>query len=150
MSTDTQAELINRLAAGPDRARKAALAAAGKVTPPGEWPPNLVIGHLAYVEGDVWRTRFKQMAVEENPFWQYWEPDGINWQGLYGARPLDELLEEFDAARQETVAYLRSLPAEGWQRHGTHSKWGQVDVAYLCGQILDHDAAHLCQIENPS
>jgi hypothetical protein len=146
---DERQLLIDRLAAAPGRVRAAAEAAQRKIVPPGEWPPHVVVGHLAHVEGDVWQARLAQMQAEDNPFWEYWEPDGIDWQGLYGARPLVSLLADFDRARGATVARLEALAEADWERHGTHRRWGEVDVARLCEEILKHDENHIGQIALP-
>jgi hypothetical protein len=148
MTDDARHELMEALAAVPERVRGAVAEAAGKPRPAGEWSLNAVVGHLTQVEGEVWQARFRQMAVEENPYWEGWEPEGIDWEGLYGETPLKALLVEFAAARQESVAYLRSLPDEGWLRQGTHEVWGPVDVARLCREMLAHDEAHIGQIGN--
>jgi hypothetical protein len=147
VNKDQRAEIIGRLASAPERARQAAAAALGKARPEGEWPVHIVVGHMLHVEGAVWQARFRQMAAEDNPFWEYWEPDGIDWEGLYGSRSVDDVLSGFMAVRQATVDYLQSLSDEGWRRTGTHRRWGVVDVAYLCDQIAQHDEAHIGQIE---
>jgi hypothetical protein len=138
--------LVEQLAATPGRARQAAQAAEGRPRPAGEWSVNAVVGHLARVEAVVWQARFQQVAAEDNPLWERWEPDGIDWEGEYGGWPLEGLLADFEAARQASLRYLQGLSEAGWQRQGTHRAFGRLDVAGLCREMLKHDEIHLGQI----
>ncbi len=139
-------ELIEQLAAVPGRVRQAAEAAQGRTRPPGEWSINAVVGHLARVEAEVWQPRFRQLALDEHPQWEYWEPDGVDWEGEYGGRPLERLLADFESARQASLRHLEGLSEDGWRRTGTHRRWGEVDVLYLCREMLKHDDVHVGQI----
>jgi hypothetical protein len=146
MDEGERKELIAALAAIPARVRQAARATEGKLRPPGEWSLNAVVGHLARVEGEVWQARLRQVAAVDNPHWERWEPDGIDWEGEYGGRPLERLLADFEAARTRTVQYLEELSAAGWARHGTHRTQGRLDVAGLCREVSKHDEIHMGQM----
>jgi len=146
MESAERQSLIEQLSAAPERVRQATQAAEGRSRPPGEWSVNAVIGHLARVEAVVWQARFRQVAAEDNPRWERWEPDGIDWEGEYGGRPLERLLGDFESARQESLRFLAALSEAGWQRQGTHRTFGRLDVAGLCREMLKHDEIHLGQI----
>src|SRR2546430_12453630 len=45
------------------------------------WTPTIVLGHLAYVEQHVWLPRLHEMAAVDEPVWEWWEPDGVDWDG---------------------------------------------------------------------
>jgi hypothetical protein len=141
-----RSRIIDELAAVPARVRQAAGEAEGKLRPPGEWSLNAVVGHLGRVEAVVWQARFQQLAAEDDPHWERWEPDGIDWEGEYGGRPLERLLADFEAARLRTVRYLEELAEGGWARQGTHRSLGRLDVAGLCLEMNKHDEVHIGQI----
>jgi DinB superfamily len=146
MDVTERRNLMEQLAAVPGRVRQAAEAAQGRARPPEEWSVNAVVGHLARVDAEVWQARFQQVAAGENPTWDSWEPDGVDWEGEYGGRPLERLLADFESTRQASLRHLEGLDEAGWQRTGTHRRWGRVDVAYLCREMLKHDDVHVGQI----
>ena len=139
-----RAELVERLQQSAERARLLR-ATTGPVAPDG-WPPHIIVGHLVYVEQHVWQVRLREMASVDLPVWEWWEPSGVDWAGLYGHRTWDEMVEEFVTVRSGTTAYLRGLDAAGWSRKGRHDVFGEITVAALCEEILTHDHEHLRQI----
>jgi len=110
------------------------------------WQPAVILGHLAYVEEHVWLPRLHEMATVEVPEWQWWEPSGVDWLGLYGTRSWSEVVEDFATARSATCAYLGALPERGWARRARHVVFGELAVAGLCEEILTHDHDHLAQL----
>ncbi|MBI3761656.1 MAG: DinB family protein [Chloroflexi bacterium] len=146
MDAEERHALLDQLAAMPVRVSREAMMAVGKPRPAGEWSLNAVVGHFLRVEEEVWTPRFRQMAKEENPHWEWWEPDGVDWEGEYGGQRLSELVEKFVAQRMANVEYLRRLPEAGWQRVATHRTFGVLDVAGLCREMLKHDENHIGQI----
>ena len=138
------AELVQRLGETP--------ALVGALTPSpdaGEhdgWPPQVILGHIAYVDEHVWLPRLHEMAQVDVPVWQWWEPAGVDWLGIYGPRSWLAVVEEFSAARAATCAYLQALPEQGWARRARHAVFGELAVAGLCEEILTHDHDHLAQL----
>jgi len=106
----------------------------------------VVLGHLAYVDQNVWLPRLHEMADRDVPAWEWWEPDGVDWSGLYGGRTYDDVADEFELARNATLAYLGGLSDIGWARRARHTVFGELAVAGLCEEILAHDMNHLEQL----
>ena len=146
MHYDAHAELLSRLAAVPNRVAQAAASAGPVDAAPGEWAPVIVVGHLTRVDETVWLPRFQEMAVVENPHWQWWEQPDYDWAGTYGGRDLSEVVAEFTANRTAIVEHLTNLDPPGWARVGTHDTFGRVDVEGLAREILVHDGEHLRQL----
>jgi DinB superfamily len=138
------AELIQRLEETPVRVRR--------INPspdPGDhdgWPPQVILGHISYVDQHVWLPRMHEMATVDLPRWEWWEPAGVDWLGIYGSLTWDAVVDEFATARAATVAYLTALPEQGWARRAHHTVFGQIAVAGLCEEILTHDNEHLEQL----
>ena len=108
--------------------------------PAGEWGPSEVVRHLIAVERAVWHVRFAQVAVDDDPQWDWTEPGPT--PELEGAS-LDHILAVFAEARHQTVATVRAFDEAGWARHGTHATYGVLDVAGLLRMAVDHDEEHL-------
>ena len=133
-------ELIAGFAAFADRLTAAALAAEARPVPDGEWGPSEVVRHLIAVERAVWHVRFAQIAVDDDPQWDWTEPGPS--PELEGSS-LDHILAVFAEARHQTVATVRAFDEPGWARHGTHATSGVLDVAGLLRMAIEHDEEHL-------
>ena len=125
----------------------AALDADGKPQPPGEWPLSTILIHLWLVEEVIWQARLRQMVAEDNPHWQWTEPNLEGAVAQWGQQPLPELAELFEERRKQTIDQLKELSEAGWARIGTHAVYGQMDVAGLCARILEHDEEHLEELK---
>jgi hypothetical protein len=110
------------------------------------WPPQVILGHISYVDQHVWLPRLHEMASVDLPRWEWWEPSGVDWQGIYGSLAWSAVVEEFAASRAATVTYLTGLPEAGWSRRAVHTVFGEIAVAGLCEEILTHDNDHLAQL----
>lgn len=134
------AEALETAAAFPDRLSAAARAADARPVPPGDWGPSEVVRHLIAVERAVWHVRFAQVAVDDDPQWDWTEPGPT--PELEG-QPLERILAVFAEVRGQTVATVQGFDAAGWARHGTHATYGVLDVAGLLRLAVDHDEEHL-------
>jgi hypothetical protein len=146
MLTDERRGLIERLTLIPANIAEAVKRAENKPQPEGEWPLRTILVHLVAVECDIWQFRLQAVMTEDNPQWQYTEPDLAEWEKFYARYSLYQLQYTFARVRQETAAHLRQLTDADWKRIGTHATFGQMDVAGLCARILEHDEEHLAEL----
>ncbi|HEU5099604.1 MAG TPA: DinB family protein [Roseiflexaceae bacterium] len=107
---------------------------------PGEWSIKQVVAHLNDTERlfsfrALWFARGEQSALpgmEPNP-----------WVAVSdaNARPLGDLLAEFDHVRAASVALFANLDAAAWQRRGTASD-NLISVRALAWIIAGHELHH--------
>ena len=140
-------ELVETFATFPSRLAGVARARAAewRPIPAGEWGPNETVRHLIAVEHEVWRSRLRRVAAEDDPQWTWTEP------GLapgFDDATLLEVLAAFARARARTVATVRALDDAGWARHGTHATYGVLDVAGLLRLAIDHDEGHAASVRD--
>lgn len=133
-------DLVEAFAGFPGRLAVAARAAESHAVPEGEWGPSEIVRHLIAVEGEVWTSRFARLAAEDDPHWDWTEPELA--PGFDDAS-IDEILGAFAAARRTTAATIAALDDAGWARSGTHATYGVLDVAGLLRLATDHDREHL-------
>jgi hypothetical protein len=93
---------------------------------PGEWPAQVVLGHVSQVDEQVWMPRIAQMcsaqaAGDEPPSFDWWEPDA--------------------SATYERFKDMSISEASGLAT-AEHEAFGRIDVAGLIIQILTHDEEH--------
>lgn len=114
---------------------------------PGTWSPHQVVAHLLDGERVDWvpRARIILTHGEAVPFAPYdraaslLEADHV---------PLDVLLDRFEGARHENVAWLQGagLTEADLARTGTHPGLGVVTLRQLLATWVAHDHGHIVQI----
>jgi hypothetical protein len=107
---------------------------------PGEWSIKEVVAHLSDTERlfafrALWFARGEQAALpgmEPNP-----------WVALSNAnaRPIGDLLAEFDHVRAASIALFANLDAAAWQRRGIASEH-VISVRALAWIIAGHELHH--------
>jgi hypothetical protein len=145
VSADPRRQLLDRLSAIPEdiaAASRAALAA-GRPEAEHEWPVRTVVLHLLAGDSDVWQPRLRQMAGQDNPYWEWTEPEMESWLRRFATYDLEALLDFYASVRRSTLAHLHNLSDAGWARVGTHAVYGVLDVGGVCRSILQHDEEHL-------
>ena len=113
---------------------------------PAEWSPLEVVCHLRDSEVSVQRPRLQRIASEDDPFLV--APQDPPGPGLIGCEVTDycDPGETFAAERQETVAFLDSLPPEAWYRPARHSIFGPTTLLEMANFTATHDRLHIQQI----
>ena len=114
---------------------------------PETWSPYDIVGHLIHGEYTDWVPRARHIFErgDSQPFppfertAQFTESRG---------KSLDQLLDEFSAARNQSLAALASLnvPPDDLARRGLHPRLGPVTLGNLLATWTAHDLTHLHQI----
>jgi uncharacterized damage-inducible protein DinB len=141
-----RADLLQRLAGGPDRIAEVARAAdlAGRADErSAPWSARQNVAHLVLVERLVFQPRLDQLAGPDVPSWSWTEPGTSDAPEV---ATLEAALASFAAVRASTVARVTALDEAGWRRYGRHATYGRLDVAGLLGVIVDHDDHHRADI----
>ena len=113
----------------------------------GTWNAFDVVAHLIHAEHDNWIPRMRCIVDhgENQPF------PPFNREGNFAAsrqKTLDDLLDEFAAARAESLQVLSALnllPRDLGQK-GKHPVLGTVTLSELLATWAAHDLTHLHQI----
>ena len=116
---------------------------------PNKWSIGEILAHLRDVEREVFHSRLNRTVFDDSPRFELWDPDGASSARNYAEQSGSQALEEFRAARAETVRFLESTPLESWQRAGIHPERGPETVEdQVTRQIRNHDLAYLVQIKD--
>jgi hypothetical protein len=129
------------------------LRAADGVPPPPErtWSVREVAAHLLNVETIVFRERIRRIIEEERPTFRTINPSGeLTASGLLQESGLlswtgSELAAALRAMRNESLAWVATLPGAGLERTGEHDRAGTIsgwDIARYWGF---HDLVHVRQ-----
>lgn len=117
------------------------------LTIPGEWPAQVVLGHVSQVDEQVWIPRIAQMcsalaAGDEPPSFDWWEPDASATLDRFKEMSLSEASALAMAARTQLLSVVKELTPEQWSATAEHEAFGHIDVSGLIIQILTHDEEH--------
>ena len=114
-----------------------------------EWTVNEILAHLR-VCAEVWGQSILVMLSQDQPTLRYVSPRTVAKKRTYATQPFAASLSEFSQQRHELIQQLRALAQEGWSRGatftGTTRGRTQTVLSYV-QRIVDHEAAHLLQIE---
>ena len=114
---------------------------------PGEWPAQVVLGHVSQVDEQIWIPRIAQMCqsqVEggESPSFDWWEPDAEATFEKFRYISLEEASALAMSTRTQLLSAVKELSPEQWSATAIHEAFGSIDVAGLIIQILTHDEEH--------
>lgn len=141
---------LTRSAAEVEAAARAVIQASGgavhdTATNGSDWNPPVIMGHLC--DGArVWGGRIRVLAREEEPSLEAFDEGlairvaGYHWKGL------EPLLAEFRIVSEDTLAFLRGLPVDAWERTGRHPALGRVTIRDLARVESAHEQEHAQQL----
>jgi len=149
VTTAAHDELIATLAAIPDQlealVRQAVGAAPTASAPADAWSPSEVTGHLCDA-ARYWGARMRRVVYEQSPALASYDEEGEVRLAAYRYWRLDILLRSFRVLSEDTVAFLRGLPDEAWQRSGVHAENGPLTLHDIVTIEAKHEQVHARQL----
>ena len=116
---------------------------------PGEWSARQTLEHLLFAEG-LFAERIGRLLDEDEPNLSaraVWAETPASDEGTVATESsASELAAQIAELRSATLARLRALPAEAWERAGSHPEWGRVTVTTQASYFGRHTASHMAQL----
>jgi len=114
---------------------------------PGQWPAQVVLGHVWQVDEQVWIPRIAQMCQAQAdgakpPSFAWWEPDADATFERFNETSLEQACAIAMSGRTQLLSAIKDLTPEQWTATAAHEAFGHIDVAGLIIQILTHDEEH--------
>jgi hypothetical protein len=116
---------------------------AGHRYAPGKWSVREVVGHLCDTER-VFTYRLMRIARGDATPLPGFDETAYVPTGEFDARPLGNLVAEWTAVRQASLALVHSIPVAAWERRGTAN--GQPISARALLYITPGHVAHHLEI----
>lgn len=107
---------------------------------PGKWTIKQTVGHMSDTER-ILSYRVLRIARADTTPLAGFEQDDYVPHAASNERTLEDLLHEFAAVREATLALLRGLPPEAWRRAGMASGF-PVTVRGLVFTLAGHELHH--------
>lgn len=107
---------------------------------PEKWSVKEVLGHLCDAER-IFAYRLLRIARSDATPLPGFDENAYVPAAEFDARPLGQLLREFQAVREATIALVEGLPAAAWERRGQASGKliGTRALAYIMvGHVTHH------------
>ncbi len=112
---------------------------------PEEWCVNEVVGHITEAERRGFAGRVRIILDKDEPQLQGWDQAGISRARRDCERDPEDLLNEFESVRRESLELIRSLKSDQLERGGMHPKVARLTVNDLLHEWVHHDGNHLRQ-----
>ncbi len=112
---------------------------------PGGWNVVETMCHIRDF-GEVSLTRAQRILSEDSPILPNFDPTVAAQQRGYASQNLAAEFAGFLEARKQLVALLDGIAEAQWQRHGTHSDYGDLTLLDLMVFVEWHDLNHIEQI----
>ncbi len=111
------------------------------------WSPYDIVGHLIHGEETDWVPRAR-LILEHGEAQAFAPFDRFAQFEKSRGKSLDELIDEFAALREASLAALAELKItpEQLSRRGTHPELGSVTLGQLLATWVAHDLSHVAQI----
>jgi hypothetical protein len=113
---------------------------------PEEWCANECLGHIIEAEKRGFAGRIRIILGEDNPTFLTWSQPEVARARHDCEKPPEELIEEFEPVRRESLEMLRSVRADQLERAGQHPKVGSLTVNDVIHEWVHHDGNHLRQV----
>jgi uncharacterized damage-inducible protein DinB len=110
-------------------------------TSPREWSCHDILVHLVEVER-AYLARLKRVLSENEPIVPAIHPGDSHEI----PDSLENLIDAFRDAREETLVFLQGVSPAGWQRAAIHETKGRVTMRFLVQDLVNHDIEHTNQI----
>jgi len=110
------------------------------------WAANEVVCHLRDAE-ELFMVRFETIMASDEPALTALDPDRWASERQYSKNDAGEAVAAFRRRRQESLAFLRKLDPEQWQRGGVHPVRGRFTLDDFATLMAWHDDNHLDQLK---
>ena len=107
----------------------------------GKWSLIEVIGHIIDTER-IMAYRLLRIARGDKTTLAGYDDESYVENAHFSTRTIEDLLHEFTAVRMSTVALIKGLPEEAWEKSGFANN-GEFTVNALVYIIAGHERHHL-------
>lgn len=113
---------------------------------PKNWAPVEVLCHLRDIE-ETFLGRFETILAQDDPKFLAVDPDRWATERQYLRNDAGEAVAAFRKRRQESLAWLRRLTPDQFERGGIHATRGRLTIDNFLTMLAWHDDNHLDQLK---
>ena len=113
---------------------------------PEEWCANECLGHIIETEKRGFAGRIRLILGADNSRLETWDQPAVARARHDCEKRPEELIQEFEPLRRESLVLLRSVRDDQLAREGAHPMVGALTVNDLIHEWVHHDGNHLRQV----
>ncbi len=103
--------------------------------------------HVRDIEIDGYHLRLRRTLEEEHPTLLSIDTDALVVQRAYASADANAALADFRDARAQTIALIRSLRPEQFDRTAVFEGYGPLTLRSLVHYLCSHDQQHLAGLQ---
>ena len=103
--------------------------------------------HVRDIEIEGYQVRIRRTLAETTPMLPSIDSETLARERGYGTADGHSVLAEFRAARERTIAMIRGLDAEQFERTAMFEGYGSVTLGSLVHFLCSHDQQHLAGLQ---
>lgn len=103
--------------------------------------------HVRDIEIEGYHVRFARTLAEDHPALASLDTEALARERSYGTADVAEAFASFRAARATTLALLRELPPEQFDRTAVFEGYGTLTLRSLVHYLCSHDQQHLAGLQ---
>ncbi|MEI7770905.1 MAG: DinB family protein [Chloroflexales bacterium] len=104
-----------------------------------------LIGHLTDMDV-VFRERAWLILETDSPRLPSAHPPTLALASGYNSQKIADIVDAFQASRQQSLSLLRGLTPAAWHRTGYHVIYGTIPLTHQGNWVVDHERGHLIQM----
>jgi rubrerythrin len=104
-----------------------------------------LLGHLTDTD-EIFRERAWLILELDEPRLPPSHPPKLAKAAIYRNYAVADLVESFQASRQQTLGLLRGLTAAAWRRTGHHPIFGVIPLTHQGNWVIEHERIHLVEM----
>jgi hypothetical protein len=112
---------------------------------PASWSILEVVHHLLDEEREDFRIRLDLTLHRPDEAWPGIDPEGWVTERRYNEQDLGDILDQFLAAREESLTWLKSLSTPDWEAD-YHAPFGRIAAGDIFAAWVAHDLLHMRQL----
>ena len=112
---------------------------------PEEWCVNECVGHIIESEKRGFAGRIHIILDADEPHLETWDQPGVAKARRDCEKRPQQMLDEFEPLRRDSLSLVRSLGPDHLRRGGIHPTVARLTVEDLLHEWIHHDANHLKQ-----
>jgi hypothetical protein len=112
---------------------------------PESWSILEVLNHLLDEEREDFRARIELILRDGGEAWSPIDPEAWVIERRYNEREVEQSLQDFLAAREESLAWLKGLSSPDWTAE-IEAPFGRIRAGDVFAAWVAHDLLHMRQL----
>jgi hypothetical protein len=116
----------------------------------GELSPHQLFSHLRRVESAIFAPRIRRILEEDQPELELFDDESRIGESYNPAEPLEDILRDYERARDLEIALILQMPISAWNRTARHPWFGVRTLQWWVEVCLTYSLERLAWVREES